>query len=43
MQKRFKHLFKPENRWMIDEIQKEVDEKWNFLLEQEKNTHKDNA
>ena len=40
-QKRFKHLFKEENKWMIDEIQKEVDDKWNFLLEQEKNTHKE--
>jgi pyruvate ferredoxin oxidoreductase beta subunit len=31
-QKRFKHLFKPGNEWMIEEIQKEVDERWNELL-----------
>ncbi len=37
-QHRFKHLFKPENKWMIDEIQKEVDEKWNYLLMMEEKT-----
>jgi pyruvate ferredoxin oxidoreductase beta subunit len=31
-QKRFKHLFKPGNEWMIEEIQKEVDDRWNELL-----------
>jgi pyruvate ferredoxin oxidoreductase beta subunit len=31
-QRRFKHLFKPGNEWMIEEIQKEVDERWNELL-----------
>ena len=39
-QKRFKHLFKPGNEWMIDEIQKEVDKKWNYLLEMETLTNK---
>jgi pyruvate ferredoxin oxidoreductase beta subunit len=31
-QGRFKHLFKDENKYLIDEIQKHVDEKWNKLL-----------
>ena len=39
MQKRFKHLFKPGNEWMIEEIQKEVDKKWNYLLEMERLTN----
>ncbi len=34
-QKRFKHMFKPGNEWMIEEFQKEVDERWNELLELE--------
>ena len=34
-QKRFKHLFKPGNEDLIVEIQKTVDEKWNYLLEME--------
>lgn len=41
LQKRFKHLFKEENKWMIDEIQKEVDKKWNYLLMMEEITNKD--
>lgn len=32
-QKRFKHLLKPENKNLIDIIQKEVDRKWDKLLE----------
>ncbi|PAB59340.1 thiamine pyrophosphate-dependent enzyme [Anaeromicrobium sediminis] len=32
VQGRFKHLFKPENRHLIDEIQKEVDKRWECLL-----------
>jgi len=32
-QGRFKHMFKSENVWMIEEFQKEIDKKWNFLLE----------
>lgn len=39
-QKRFKHLFKPGNEWMIEEIQKEVDKKWEYLLSMEELTNK---
>ena len=38
-QRRFKHLFEPGNEWMIEEIQQEVDKKWNYLLEMEKLTN----
>ena len=31
-QKRFAHMFKPGNEWMIDEFQKEVDKRWENLL-----------
>jgi pyruvate ferredoxin oxidoreductase beta subunit len=31
VQGRFKHLFKPENRHLIDEIQAEVDKNWEEL------------
>ena len=31
-QKRFAHLFKPGNEWMIEEFQKEVDARWERLL-----------
>lgn len=31
-QKRFAHLFKPGNEWMIEEFQKEVDKRWESLL-----------
>ncbi len=31
-QGRFAHLFKPENRWVIDKIQEEVDREWEELL-----------
>ena len=31
MQGRFAHLFKPGNEWMIEEVQKEVDRKWEEL------------
>ena len=31
-QGRFRHLFRPENRHVIDELQDEVDQKWNELL-----------
>ena len=31
-QARFKHVFKPGNEYMIEEIQKDVDKKWNALL-----------
>ena len=32
-QKRFRHLFKPENEYLLDEIQGDIDRKWNELLE----------
>ena len=35
-QKRFKHLFKPGNEWMIQDFQKIVDERWQELLELDK-------
>ncbi|SJZ77030.1 pyruvate ferredoxin oxidoreductase beta subunit [Cetobacterium ceti] len=31
-QGRFKHLFKPENKHLIDEIQKDIDNRWEKLL-----------
>ncbi|MGQ9666901.1 MAG: pyruvate ferredoxin oxidoreductase, partial [Anaerolineae bacterium] len=31
-QGRFRHLFRPENRHLIDEIQAEVDRRWERLL-----------
>ena len=41
-QKRFKHLFKPGNEHLLQEIQQEVDKKWNYLLEMEKLTNIEN-
>ncbi|MCI9016523.1 MAG: pyruvate ferredoxin oxidoreductase [Clostridia bacterium] len=41
-QKRFKHMFKSGNEWMIEEFQKEVDERWNELLILEEATNKEN-
>ena len=41
LQKRFKHLFKEGNEWMIEELQKEVDERWERLLALEKMTNED--
>ena len=38
-QKRFKHMFKEGNEWMLEELQKEVDERWERLLELEKMTN----
>lgn len=35
-QNRFKHLLNVENRWIVDEIQNEVDQNWKWLLKQEK-------
>ncbi|MCD6362516.1 MAG: pyruvate ferredoxin oxidoreductase [Synergistetes bacterium] len=32
VQGRFRHLFKPENRHIIDEIQKDVDRQWEYVL-----------
>ena len=39
-QKRFKHMFKPGNEWMIEEFQKEVDSRWQELLDLEAMTNK---
>ena len=39
-QKRFKHMFKPGNEWMIEEFQKEVDKRWEELLKLEEITNK---
>lgn len=38
-QKRFRHMFKPGNEWMIEEFQKEVDKRWEELLKKEKMTN----
>ncbi len=38
-QKRFKHMFKPGNEWMIEEFQKEVDKRWEELLKLEETTN----
>ena len=38
-QKRFRHMFKPGNEWMIKQFQEEVDKKWNYLLMMEKATN----
>ena len=39
-QKRFKHMFKPGNEWMIEEFQKEVDARWQELLNLEEITNR---
>lgn len=39
-QRRFKHMFKPGNEWMIKEFQKEVDLRWQELLNLEEATNK---
>ncbi len=39
-QKRFKHMFLPGNEWMIEEFQKEVDARWQELLDLEEMTNK---
>ena len=39
-QKRFKHMFKPGNEWMIEKFQEEVDKRWNELLAKEEMTNK---
>ena len=38
-QKRFKHMFKPGNEWMIEKFQEEVDKRWNELLAKEEMTN----
>ena len=40
-QKRFKHMFKPGNEWMIEEFQKEVDTRWQALLDLEEITNRE--
>ena len=40
-QKRFRHMFKPGNEWMIEEFQKEVDKRWEELLKLEKITNEE--
>ena len=40
-QKRFKHMFKPGNEWMLEEFQKEVDKRWEELLKLEEITNKE--
>lgn len=40
-QKRFKHLFASGNEWMIEEFQKEVDKRWQELLDLEEITNRE--
>lgn len=40
-QKRFKHMFKPGNEWMIEDFQKIVDSRWEELLALEELTNKE--
>ena len=40
-QRRFKHMFKLGNEWMIEEFQKEVDKRWQELLDLEEITNRD--
>ena len=40
-QKRFRHMFKEGNEWMIEEFQKEVDARWQELLDLEAMTNKE--
>ena len=40
-QKRFRHMFLPGNEWMIEEFQKEVDARWQELLDLEEITNKE--
>ena len=39
-QKRFRHMFKEGNEWMIEEFQKEVDRRWNDLVALEEMSNK---
>lgn len=38
-QARFHHLLQPENKWIVDKIQHEVDKEWELLLSSEKDNH----
>lgn len=39
LQRRFRHMFKPGNEWMIEDLQKEIDKKWDYLEMMEKITN----
>jgi pyruvate ferredoxin oxidoreductase beta subunit len=32
LQGRFAHLLQPENRWMLEQLKRDVEENWNRLL-----------
>ena len=32
LQGRFRHCFKPGNEWMVEQVQQEVDQRWEKLL-----------
>ncbi|MCK5040376.1 MAG: pyruvate ferredoxin oxidoreductase [Candidatus Aenigmarchaeota archaeon] len=38
LQKRFAHLFKPQNKGLLEKIQKDVDKNWEILLKKEKDS-----
>lgn len=40
-QRRFKHMFKPGNEWMIEQFQKELDDRWEALLKLEEITNRE--
>ncbi len=40
-QRRFKHMFKPGNEWMLETFQQEVDKRWEELLKLEEMTNRD--
>jgi len=40
-QRRFKHMFKEGNEWMIKEFQAEVDKRWEELLKLEEITNRE--
>jgi len=33
IQGRFKHLFRPENKWLLEKLKKDIDEMWNWVKE----------
>ena len=41
-QKRFNHLFAPGHEYLISTLQEEIDKKWEYLLNMEKFTNKEN-
>ncbi len=40
-QRRFKHMFKPGNEWMVEAFQQEVDKRWEELLKLEEMSNKE--